>query len=79
VPVVTMDGRRVQAMLYVMAERYESCPAAPSRMYVRTIWQGYLDNDVALRALQGAVDENARELAEREDEEGDWWNWSKKK
>ncbi len=63
VDILTSDRHVVRAMVYVMAEQYEQCPAYPSSTYLRTIWQGYLANGIALAPLQAAIAENERELA----------------
>jgi gamma-glutamylcyclotransferase (GGCT)/AIG2-like uncharacterized protein YtfP len=70
VEVVTETGL-VKAMVYVMAKRYEESPAEPSRYYLETIKQGYLDNNISLKALKDAVVENDREIAEIDVEEID--------
>ncbi len=55
-------------MVYVMTYRYEGYPAEPSGAYLRTIWQGYLANGLALEPLEAALRENKRELGCSKDE-----------
>ena len=62
VEVVTDDGV-IKAMVYVMAKEYEKLPAQPPRIYLDTIWKGYIENKMPIVFLRQAVSENINELS----------------
>lgn len=63
---VVMDDEVIKAMIYVMTPRYETSPAQPSRGYLDTIWQGYIQNKMPIVFLRRAVSENMDELSDAE-------------
>jgi gamma-glutamylcyclotransferase (GGCT)/AIG2-like uncharacterized protein YtfP len=74
VNVLTSEGRVVRAMMYVMAERYEGCPAEPSGAYVSSICQGYFANGLSIAPLKEAlqINKHERECQEEKHPRG-WW------
>jgi gamma-glutamylcyclotransferase (GGCT)/AIG2-like uncharacterized protein YtfP len=52
--VLAANGEQ-DAMLYVMAEEYESMPALPSDYYFEIIRQGYADNGISTKPLLEAL------------------------
>lgn len=54
------NGRRMYAMAYIMFDK--AMPGIPSNYYVRTIYEGYLANDLDLNILFDSLDENEREV-----------------
>ena len=56
---VTIDGRRRKAMVYIMDER--RLPGRPSAVYVETIRQGYIDNGMDLSAFERSLEINSIE------------------
>jgi cation transport regulator ChaC len=63
VEILTSEGHVVNAMIYVMAQQYETCAAEPGVAYLQTIRQGYRDHQISLDALRQALLENVRELS----------------
>lgn len=57
---VNIDGRLKKAMVYIMNE-HES-PGRPSDQYVRTIWQGYIDNSMDTKYFFDSLEYNDIEL-----------------
>lgn len=58
---VTIAGRKKKAMVYIMDERQP--PGKPSPQYIRTILQGYVDNDMDVSVLQKSLEINAIECS----------------
>jgi len=58
---VTIAGRKRKAMVYIMDER--QLPGRPSSQYVKTILQGYVDNDMDISVLKKSLEVNAIECA----------------
>ena len=56
---VTIDGKKRKAMVYIMNEKY--LPGRPSEPYVKTILQGYVDNDMDIRVLKKSLEVNSIE------------------
>lgn len=56
---VYADGKRRKAMVYIMNENQS--PGTPSEHYINTIWQGYIDNDMALDILEKSLEWNFME------------------
>lgn len=65
VEVITEQGDKVNAMVYVMAREYESMPAQPTKYYLDIIWNGYLKNKIPIRILREAIAENLREIDDK--------------
>ena len=58
---VDIEGRKKKAMVYIMDER--QLPGRPSASYVRTILQGYIDNDMDISIFQKSLEINSIECA----------------
>ena len=58
---VDIEGRKKKAMVYIMDER--QLPGRPSASYVRTILQGYIDNDIDLSIFEKSLEVNSIECA----------------
>lgn len=58
---VTIAGRKKKAMAYIMDE--EQLPGRPSTQYIKTILQGYIDNDMDIGILKKSLDVNSIECA----------------
>ena len=58
---VTIAGRKKKAMVYIMDE--EQLPGRPSSQYVKTILQGYVDNDMDISVLKKSLEVNSIECA----------------
>lgn len=58
---VTIDGRKKKAMVYIMDEK--QLPGRPSSQYVKTILQGYMDNDMDISVLKKSLEVNFIECA----------------
>ncbi len=56
---VDIEGRKKKAMVYIMDER--QLPGRPSASYVRTILQGYIDNDMDISIFQKSLEVNSIE------------------
>lgn len=65
ITVHTMDGREVQAAVYIMNERYQSCPAYPSESYLKGILDGCRQNHIPQDSVLQAVDETKKELGKQ--------------
>lgn len=60
-----MDGKKVQAAVYIMNERYQSCPAYPSELYLKGILDGCRQNHIPQDGVLQAVDETKKELGKQ--------------
>ena len=58
---VDIEGRKKKAMVYIMDEK--QMPGKPSDQYIRTILQGYKDNDMDIRIFQKALEINSIKCA----------------
>lgn len=58
---VNIDGKKKKAMVYIMNER--QLPGRPSDMYVETIRQGYIDNDMDMAIFEKSLEVNSIECA----------------
>ena len=58
---VTIAGRKKKAMVYIMDE--EQLPGRPSAQYVKTILQGYIDNDMDIGVLKKSLEVNSMECS----------------
>lgn len=56
---VDIDGRKENAMAYIMNK--EKLPGRPSTQYVKTILQGYIDNDMDIEILINSLKVNSLE------------------
>ena len=56
---VTIEGKKKKAMVYIMNEN--QLPGKPSEQYVKTILQGYLDNDMDIDILKKSLEVNSSE------------------
>lgn len=56
---VTIAGRKKKAMVYIMGERH--LPGRPSALYVKTILQGYVDNNMDINILKKSLKINSIE------------------
>lgn len=56
---VTIDGKKQKAMVYIMNEKH--LPGRPSEQYVKTILQGYVDNDMDISVLKRSLEVNSIE------------------
>lgn len=56
---VDINGKKKKAMVYIMNKR--RLPGRPSQQYIRTIWQGYLDNSFDMEYLEESLEKNAIE------------------
>lgn len=62
VTVTTSSGEQ-EAMLYVMAQQYETMPALPSEYYFEIIRQGYRDNGIDTEPIVVALSEAKAEMS----------------
>lgn len=60
---VDIGGQKRKAMVYIMDLHQR--PAKPSRSYVETIIQGYLDNDLDIEYFKESLDRNYIECVRR--------------
>lgn len=58
---VTIAGRKKKAMVYIMNEK--QMPGRPSTQYIKTILQGYLDNNMDIDILKKSLEVNSIECA----------------
>ena len=58
---VDIGGKKKKAMVYIMDER--QLPGKPSASYVRTILQGYIDNDMDTSIFEKSLEVNSIECA----------------
>ncbi len=56
---VNLDGRKRKAMVYIMNEK--QLPGRPSIQYIRTILQGYIDNDMDIEIFKKSLELNSIE------------------
>lgn len=56
---VNIEGKNKKAMVYIMDERF--LPGMPSKQYIHTIWQGYVDNSFNLEYLKKTLEQNFKE------------------
>jgi gamma-glutamylcyclotransferase (GGCT)/AIG2-like uncharacterized protein YtfP len=56
---VTIGGQKKKAMVYIMNKSRK--PGKPSKSYIDTIYQGYVDNSFDLRFLSKSLETNAIE------------------
>lgn len=56
---VDINGKKKKAMVYIMDKR--QLPGRPSRQYIHTIRQGYLDNDFDMGYFDESLEKNAIE------------------
>ena len=56
---VSIAGRKRKAMVYIMDE--SQLPGRPSPQYVKTILQGYVDNDMDIGILKKSLEINSIE------------------
>ena len=56
---VDIDGKKKKAMVYIMDQRQK--PGKPSRFYIETIRQGYIDNNLNLDIFEESLVRNAIE------------------
>jgi gamma-glutamylcyclotransferase (GGCT)/AIG2-like uncharacterized protein YtfP len=59
---VTVNGKSIKAMFYVMADEYTNMVASPTEYYFNVIAKGYVDNGIELKPLQIAYSECLSEL-----------------
>ncbi len=59
---VDIDGKKKKAMVYIMNDK--QLPGRPSGRYVRTILQGYMDNDMDISIFQKSLEFNSMECAQ---------------
>ncbi len=53
---VYINGKRRKAMVYIMSEN--QAPGRPSKQYINTIRQGYIDNDMDLSIFEKSLELN---------------------
>ena len=58
---VDIEGRKKKAMVYIMDE--QQSPGRPSISYIKTIWQGYIDNDMDINIFKKSLEINSIECA----------------
>ena len=58
---VTIAGKKKKAMVYIMDEK--QLPGRPSSQYIKTILQGYIDNNMDMGILKKSLEINAIECA----------------
>ena len=58
---VNIDGKKKKAMVYIMNER--QLPGRPSSVYIETIRQGYIDNDMDISIFDKSLEVNSIECA----------------
>lgn len=58
---VTIAGKKKKAMVYIMDK--EQLPGRPSPQYVKTILQGYIENDMDIGILKKSLEVNCIECA----------------
>lgn len=58
---VDIEGKKKKAMVYIMDEK--QLPGRPSASYVRTILQGYIDNNMDISIFQKSLEVNSIECA----------------
>lgn len=56
---VDIDGKKKKAMVYIMDQRQK--PGKPSRFYIETIRQGYIDNNLNLDIFEESLVRNTIE------------------
>ena len=56
---VTIDGKKKKTMVYIMDKK--QLPGQPSAQYVKTILQGYLENNMDINALKKSLEINSIE------------------
>lgn len=56
---VTIAGKKKKAMVYIMDEG--QLPGRPSAQYIKTILQGYVDNNMDIRVLKKSLEVNSIE------------------
>lgn len=59
--IVDIGGRKKKAMVYIM-NKWQS-PGRPSAMYIETIRQGYIDNDLDMAIFEKSLEINSIECA----------------
>ena len=57
---VYINGKRRKAMVYIMNEN--QAPGRPSKQYINTIRQGYIDNDMDLSIFEKSLELNLHEM-----------------
>jgi gamma-glutamylcyclotransferase (GGCT)/AIG2-like uncharacterized protein YtfP len=62
---VIVDGKLINAMVYIMASQYTDMAASPMESYYATIAKGYEENNIDLKQLQTAYSECLSELEGR--------------
>lgn len=58
---VDINGKKKKAMVYIMDEK--QMPGKPSDQYIKTIFQGYKDNDMDIRFFLKTLEINSIECA----------------
>lgn len=56
---VYVEGKKKKAMVYIMDEKHP--PGKPSRRYIETIRQGYIDNHMNMSTFEKSLELNALE------------------
>ena len=56
---VTIDGRKRKAMVYIMDKK--QLPGRPSTQYIKTILQGYMDNNMDIGIFKKSLELNSIE------------------
>lgn len=59
---VDIEGKKKKAMVYIMNDK--QLPGRPSQHYVKTILQGYMDNDMDISIFQKSLEFNSMECAQ---------------